>query len=216
MIAMYPADTSGCHGVTRTRKGCRAPQRAMPRSRTPAFPRQIRSVTRRQHGPLLCPCAIRSRRWCHPWCATGCARVCASPRGVCVGIRTSTCGSGDPDPGATCAPPGPAERLEVSSALAGSPDQYDRAAGGVASPLWVTGRLYPCVPGAGPSPAPPCSPGWAGDRGGRVGASRLLRCAPRPSSLHAMDPPLCGTASMRQKDCKSWNIVHRPLPHVGS
>ena len=67
-----------------------------------------------------------------------------------------------------------------------------------------------------PVPALPRSPGRAGDRGGRVGASRLLRCAPRPSALHAMHPPLCGTASMRPKDGKGWTIVDSPLPAAGS
>ena len=69
MIDMYPAETIGCHGVKRTRKGCRAPQ-----VRSGAFlvrvPRcsQPAACSRTIDAEVIVPtCGARQGR-CKPWC----------------------------------------------------------------------------------------------------------------------------------------------------
>ena len=65
-MCVYPDETIGCQGISRTRKVCSAQQRAITRSRTPSCHRRIRSVTMRQRGTRLWTCSMRSRRWCNP------------------------------------------------------------------------------------------------------------------------------------------------------
>src|SRR5262249_838101 len=83
----------GNQGFRRTRKLCRAQQRSITRSRTPAFHKRIRSLTMRHRLTLLLTCSMRSRRWLSAWFARCCSRVSSWPRGFLVGMRIVTSGS---------------------------------------------------------------------------------------------------------------------------
>src|SRR5215510_10015572 len=101
--------------MRRTRKFCRAQQRASMRARTPAFHRRMRSFTMRQRLTLLWTCSIRSRRWVSAWWARGCSRVSSAPCGFFVGMRT---------------PPGERARQEAQSLRQPTPGR-ERGGGGL-------------------------------------------------------------------------------------
>ena len=92
-IEVYLGESIGCHGVTGTRKVCRAQHRSNTRSRTPCVHTRLRSMTMRQRCTRLLRCSIRRRRQCRAWLGSVCARVRSSPRGFLVGMRLSTWGS---------------------------------------------------------------------------------------------------------------------------
>ena len=107
----------------RTRKVCRAQQRAITRRRRCSS--TTGSGLARHGSAARCSChvRIRNRRWCKAWVASCCSRVRAWPRGVLVDMRVSIWGSMHATKPRSCQ-----HRLPA--------DQAD----GVVSAMWCHGR----------------------------------------------------------------------------